>query len=359
MFKTSQQPAYVSVISIVIIGAVATSIAISLLAGGTNATKNSLTNIRLMRARLLADTCVEEALQRIRDTAYTGTFNLSLSSGACSATVSSIAYPNYTISSTGSTTGAIKAIIATVNQINPKIKVSGWGEAGATSSVPVVNIITRVGSASAPADNGTQGGTLATIVPPAGLVAGDVVVIVASYRGTPTLSISNTGGQTWTSLTQVNGTTITGRIFYTVFNGTWSANPSVANSSGAVALTAVMHAFRNVDPSVIDVAQVGASFVAPVTPFDVNRAGITTITPGAMVLAAWVSNDDNTWALQSAGWANIGLPQYRNLSGSDTSVSTAYKLMSAVGPSGAAINRQLTLGGDDGVYFILALKPKP
>jgi len=219
-----------------------------------------------------------------------------------------------------------------------------------------------VASASNPADNGTRGGPTASITPPSGLQIGDVIILIVNYRSSSgNISILNTGGQTWTTLSQVgSGTTNILRIFYTVYNGTWSADPSVTVGSGSTALTVLMHALRNVDPNnVLDVPQTTGSFSAPSGLRDVTISGIDTITDNALILAVWATGDDNTWGIQTLGWSNLGLAQYRNLSGSDSSISTAYKIAPLAGASGNVTNRQLTNGGDAGRRAILAFKPKP
>lgn len=319
------------------------------------------------RAALYAEEGIE-ALRNIRDASFAtlanGTYGLATSSGS------------WALSGTSNTDGEFTRQIQVNNLSTDRVIATStvtWNQnaqrAGIYSIVSylhnwaktVVSNITVVGSASNPADNGTLAGPTNTIAPPAGLAAGDLVVIVAAYRGSATLSISATGGQTWTPLTQVaNGTNNVSRIFYAVYNGTWSASPSVTVTSGTLALTVVMHAFRNVDPtSVVDVAQVTGTFTAPATPFNVTVPGVTTINDGSLVFVVTATPDDNTWALQTAGWVNTGLAQYRNLSGNDMSISTAYRIISPAGASGNIINRQLTLGGDTGTRHIIAFKRKP
>lgn len=123
-----EQSGYVTIISVIIIGAIAASVAVSLLTGGIDAAKNSLSVTRLAQARVLADACAEEALQNIRDTSYIGTFNLSFPAGTCSSTVVSLGSPNFIITALGSSTDAIKKVRITINQLTPKITISSWSE---------------------------------------------------------------------------------------------------------------------------------------------------------------------------------------------------------------------------------------
>jgi hypothetical protein len=83
MNKKDAKPGYITVISVIIIGAIVTAIAVSLLNNGIDASRNSLSRIGLAQARALADACAEEALQKIRDSSYTGSFNLSFAAGRC------------------------------------------------------------------------------------------------------------------------------------------------------------------------------------------------------------------------------------------------------------------------------------
>ena len=113
---------------------------------------------------------------------------------------------------------------------------------------------------------------------------GDFVLIIGAYRGNTAISISETGGQTWTTLTfSQRGTVLRTTLFYCLFNGTWSANPGISVAAGKTnALSAIMHVFRGVDATTpLDVAQVVGNYAAPASPYDVTITGITTVTNGA------------------------------------------------------------------------------
>jgi len=215
-----------------------------------------------------------------------------------------------------------------------------------------------VGSASNPADNGTLSSQIVAVTPPGSMQAGDLVILVHQIRSTtPVSSMSETSGQTWTShATSSLGNNQMHRFHTCTFNGTWGSDPSVTNDTGSLISTAIMHVFRGGDDTV-DVAYASATFAAPTTPFDVTVSEITTITNGALVFVFWGSNDDNTWAVQTSGWANPGDAQYRNTSGTDQSASTAWKEVTSAGLTGDIVNRQATLGGDPGVSGIIAFVP--
>ena len=219
--------------------------------------------------------------------------------------------------------------------------------------------IAYFGSASTPADGSSNTTNPTVVVPPVNMLAGDLVLMIGESRdSTATLAISNAGGQTWTSETQVNQTNCRIRLFWCRFNGTWSANPSVSFGNTNQHIV-VMHVFRPSNANsvwAVDVAQVSSIYAAPASPYTVTNPTITTITDGALVFAAWASSDDNTWGALTAGWTTPGLAQYRN--NSNLSQTHAYKVMAIAGASGNVSKNQATLGGDAGAYLIIAFKAR-
>ena len=215
-------------------------------------------------------------------------------------------------------------------------------------------------SASTPADNSPNTADPTAVTPPGSMQAGDLVLMMAVSRTadtyTETLAISNAGGQTWTPEAQVNQNNCKLRLFWCRFNGTWSANPSVSFGNNSPHIV-VMHVFQPSNTSSVwqvDVPQVSATYPAPPAPRTVTIPGITTITDGALVFAAWASSDNNTWGSLTAGWYIPGLAQYRN--NSNLSQTHAYKVMAIAGASGDVSKNQLTLGGDAGARLIIAFK---
>jgi hypothetical protein len=218
-------------------------------------------------------------------------------------------------------------------------------------------------SASNPVDNGSNNANPTVVTPPAGMLAGDLVLMVAQRRASSgTLAISNTGGQTWIWETQQNRANCRIRLFWCSFNGTWSANPSVS-FGGTATHTVVMHVFRPSKANIVwqvDVAQVSANFNAPPAPNrTVTIPSITTITHGGLVFATWASTDDNTWGSLTAGWSTPGSDQYRNTSGSDQSQTHAYRIMTIAGATGSVSKNETSSGGggyDAGRRLIIAFR---
>jgi hypothetical protein len=217
--------------------------------------------------------------------------------------------------------------------------------------------ISYFGSASTPADGGTNTANPTAVTPPANMLAGDLVLMIGASRGTATLAISNAGGQTWTSETQQNQTNCQIRLFWCRFNGTWSANPSVSFGNTRTHIV-VMHVFRPSNANSVwqeDVAQVSANYAAPGAPnYTVTIPSITTITGGDLVFATWASSDDNSWGNLTAGWTTPGSAQYR--AGGNLSQTHAYMIMTTAGATGTVSKNQTANGPDAGAYLIIALK---
>ncbi|MGZ8523158.1 MAG: hypothetical protein ACXWV1_01960 [Chitinophagaceae bacterium] len=192
------------------------------------------------------------------------------------------------------------------------------------------------GVSSNPADNGAQGTATAVVIPPPAMVAGDLVVMYAHYRGTPiTLSMLATGGQVWTTETApAGGNNQTFAIFWCRFNGTWAANPSVTVGAGALGLSAIMYVYTPTNAANSWGIHSPALNTAPgAAAVNVTINGFSTTTPNTVSMGFWCSPDDVTWGgALSAGWSKAGLSaQYRNISGSDQSHTAAYNIRPTVG----------------------------
>lgn len=208
--------------------------------------------------------------------------------------------------------------------------------------------ITYLGSASAPADNGTQAGPgPVTITPVGAMVDGDLVVMFVQYRGADAaFTISNTGGQNWNALTQVDGASSDRRTFWCRFNGTWAASPTVTVSAGVGtgSLSLLMHVFRpttGLNQWAVNVGPTDGTFATPTTPFTVTIAGLTPTQASNVTIAGWFTVLANTWGtLAGAGWVVTGTAQYRNLSGSDTSATFAHQIQTVAAATGSVSKNQ-------------------
>src|SRR6267378_6175458 len=240
--------------------------------------------------------------------------------------------------------------------------------------------ITIVGESRMPAsDDAITTATSASITPPSGMQANDVVLAIVAANVPSATSILNSAaaGQTWTSMVLQSGSNPTQKVFSANFTGTWSGNPAFSWGATAATYQIWMVVLRGVDTSsawtnIQDYNccagasyDARATFAAPASPFDVTipASSFTTSTDNALVFGTWHSADDNTWALQTPGWSSLGgQPQWRTMAaaggaGADSSSSIAYLTQATAGPVPALTNRQASLGGDAGYYRIFAMRP--
>ncbi len=220
--------------------------------------------------------------------------------------------------------------------------------------------ITYIGSASTPTTTDGSNAASPTVVDPAAvgtMYSGDLVVVVCRNRLTAdTHAVSATGGQSWTKLTtysDATGLLCTVTYFWCRFNGTWSTSPSF--SHGGTNNSCLMLVFRptaGANTWAKDVTEVAVNFAAPTTPFDVTLTGISTAA-NSVAIGSFSSRDDNTWTVTSGFTLSRSI---NNLSGSDGSDLTTYKLMPSGGATGDVVGRQTNVAGDTGVKYIVSFK---
>jgi hypothetical protein len=206
---------------------------------------------------------------------------------------------------------------------------------------PAHAAITYFNSNATVADNGFGSAIPMAVTPPASMVTGDLAIVVVPTKSSAgTLSVSETGGQSWTVETQVNANTLRVIIAWCRFNGTWSADPSFTSDAAIDnGINVIMHVFRPSDGANtwgIDVA--GASFAlgTPGGPPPTSTiTGITTVAASTVSLAVWWTTDDNQYQnLAGAGWVQAGSQQYRNQQGTDWSTAQAYQIKTSAGATG-------------------------
>lgn len=124
-----RQDGYITLISILVVGAIGVAITVSLILLGLGSSRTSFTVEQSAQAKALANACAEEALQQIRDsTPFTGSGNLTLGQGTCNYTVTSQGGQNRTITSSGTVGTIIRKVNVIINTINPTIAVTSWQE---------------------------------------------------------------------------------------------------------------------------------------------------------------------------------------------------------------------------------------
>jgi hypothetical protein len=224
--------------------------------------------------------------------------------------------------------------------------------------------ITFFGVNSNPADNGTSTATTVAVTPPVSMVNGDLVLFYGYQRGTATRAISATGGQTWNTGASATGSglTIAYAMFWCIYNGTWSADPSIVFSAGTNT-NAVMLVFRPttagnswaLDPGCLSGNPTSNAAAAIQTIAFSSFA--SPVNNSTVSVGSWITDDDNTWGtLSGSGWSKTGLgAQYRNTSGNDVSSTYAYNIKTTAAAVADVSQTELTNGNDpcliDGFTF--------
>ena len=129
IWYTTQQNGYITLVSVLVVGAVGVAITTSMLLLGIGSSRTSFAYEQSNQVKALANACAEEALQQIRDsTPFTGSGNLTLGQGVCSYTVTNQGGQNRTITTSGTVGTIIRKVKIIINKINPSILVTSWQE---------------------------------------------------------------------------------------------------------------------------------------------------------------------------------------------------------------------------------------
>ena len=127
-YKLSNNEGYITLISVLILGAAGLVIVISLALLSLGSSRSSLALEQSNQAQALADTCAEMALQYIWDwDANIGTDNLNLGQGSCTYTITSETVPKV-ITASGTVGNIVKKVLITVDNLHPYVHLSSWQE---------------------------------------------------------------------------------------------------------------------------------------------------------------------------------------------------------------------------------------
>lgn len=120
---------YITLISVLIVGAVGIAVTLSIILLGIGSSRTSLAVEQSSQAKSLANACTEEALQQIRDlSSFTGTGALTLGRGACTYSVTSQGGQNRTITTVGTVGTIVRKITVILNKVTPLVGVTSWQE---------------------------------------------------------------------------------------------------------------------------------------------------------------------------------------------------------------------------------------
>ncbi len=120
---------YIALLSVIIVGAIATAIAVTFTLLGIGLSATSFAQEQSAQARGLTNACLEEGLQQIRtSTVYTGSGNLNIGQGTCSYTVTNLGGSNRLVIASSTVGTIIRKVQTNVTAITPSITTNSWLE---------------------------------------------------------------------------------------------------------------------------------------------------------------------------------------------------------------------------------------
>ncbi|HUQ30264.1 MAG TPA: hypothetical protein VM103_01965 [Candidatus Paceibacterota bacterium] len=120
---------YITLMSVLVLGAIGVAIATSLLLMGIDSSRASFIEVQSGQAKGLADACAEEGLEQVRlASGYTGTGGLTLGQGTCVYTVTSQGGQNRIITASGTVGTIIRKVKIILTSITPLLTISSWQE---------------------------------------------------------------------------------------------------------------------------------------------------------------------------------------------------------------------------------------
>jgi len=128
--KNLHSRGYVTLLSVLIVTAVAAAVSTFLLLSGLNAAEGSFFYQQSQSARAVANACAEHALNQLRlDINYIGSETLSLGSGSCQVLlVLGSGNSNRTIQALGTAGDSVRKIKIIVLTVRPQIQLTSWRE---------------------------------------------------------------------------------------------------------------------------------------------------------------------------------------------------------------------------------------
>lgn len=120
---------FVTLPAVMVAGAVALSVAVSLIILGLGSSRSSFALEQSGKAKALADACTERGLEEIRDNpGFSGTGNFPFSQGSCLYTVTALSGENRTITATGTVGTVVRKVEVIIDRITPQINTTSWQE---------------------------------------------------------------------------------------------------------------------------------------------------------------------------------------------------------------------------------------
>lgn len=120
---------YVVLLTVLIVGVVAVSIATTLLVSSVDSARSAATKEQSRKARTMSDACAEEALEQIREASgFTGYGTLTLGGNTCSYNVANLGGTNRQIIASSTVGSAVRKAKAILDKVKP-INITSWQDA--------------------------------------------------------------------------------------------------------------------------------------------------------------------------------------------------------------------------------------
>ncbi len=128
-YLNNTQRGFIVLISTLVVGAVGVAITASIILLGLSSSRASFSLSEHTRAYWVANGCVEDALEQIREnTSYVGTLTENIGEGSCTYTVTDDGGEARTIKSEGVVRDFYSRLVVSVSSINPEIIIASWQE---------------------------------------------------------------------------------------------------------------------------------------------------------------------------------------------------------------------------------------
>ena len=123
------QPGYITLLSIIILGAVGSLIIATMVVIGVGQIRSSIEITQSLQSQASANACTEEALEKIREnTAFTGSGTLNFAQGSCFYQVTSGVGQARTINASSTPLTIVRKVRVNLDTITPKIHITSWKE---------------------------------------------------------------------------------------------------------------------------------------------------------------------------------------------------------------------------------------
>jgi hypothetical protein len=120
---------YISLMSVIILGSLGAAVSTSVMLLGLGSSRSGYAYDQSNRALLLADACIEEGLQKVReDDEYVGSGEITFSLGECSYTVENITGSQKRVFASGVVGENTRRASVETSSLRPQITIDSWRE---------------------------------------------------------------------------------------------------------------------------------------------------------------------------------------------------------------------------------------